>query len=540
MFLTTKWILKGVKSERGSALLAAIGVTAVSGIVAVTMTTMSFHAIGYTTSTRAGVQAQAAAEAGIDYAAASLATSACQAQYSSATAPRFTVTIASSTLAASPGATDTSWVSGCPTSASVQRVKLVSTGTAGALGVAGNSSGNVRKVEAIYPYVPTPPTWITASGAAIYSYAQSDATINNLTINTSASTPATIQYLSGSASCTSGSTINGNVILGQGGASLASGCTINGDLYASGTIGLQSATVTGNVTAANGTYPSVDLANTATVNGNVYAGGPVRLKGLVGGSVIAGPTAGSSSLSGSVGGSVVAAGTVSNSGTVTGTITPNKAGIVTPAIPYVPGWVDYPYAASDWTTGGFTELVLTNCTSSGFTTAMNTVLASTTPYVLNALACTGGLDFSALASTTTLKSDLAIIATSFNMSGNDFESSSSSSPHRKLWFITPDRGATNNHVPDCPSGGSFTMGNHVTVGTYVDALIYSPCVITNSANVWQGQIYAAGTKTSNAFTLNYVPIGIPGVNLSTGQVTPPSLPGTGTLGSRTSIRNITG
>jgi cytoskeletal protein CcmA (bactofilin family) len=375
----------------------------------------------------------------------------------------------------------------------------------------------------------------------MYSYSQTDPTLTNITVNTSASTPATIQYLSGSMSCgSSGSVINGNVILGQGSAALASGCTINGDLFASGTINLQSATVTGNVTAANGTYPSVDLANSATVNGNVYAGGPVRLMGRVGGSVIAGPTAGSSSLSGSVGGSVVAAGTVSNSGTVTGTITQNKAGIVTPTIPYVPGWVDYPYAASDWTPGGFTELVLTDCTSSGFTSAMNAVLASTTPYVLNALACAGGVDLSALSSTTTLKSDLAIIAISFKMSNNNFVSSSSSGPHRKLWFITPDRGATANQIPNCPSGGSFTMSNRVSVGSQVDALIYSPCVITNSANVWQGQIYAAGTKTSNAFTLNYVPIGIPGVNLSTGQVNPPGLPGTGTLGSRTSIRNITG
>jgi hypothetical protein len=213
---------------------------------------------------------------------------------------------------------------------------------------------------------------------------------------------------------------------------------------------------------------------------------------------------------------------------------------VTPAIPYVPGWVDYPYAASDWTTGGFSELVLTNCTASGFTTAMNTVMASATPYVLNALACASGVNFSGLGSTLTFHSDTAIISNSFSMSGNDFESSSSSGAHRKLWFITPDRGTTNNHQPDCPSGGSFSMGNHVTVGSYVDGLIYSPCSITNSANEWQGQIYAAGSHTSNAFTLNYVPIGIPGVNLSTGEVTPPSLPGTGTLGSRTSIRNITG
>jgi hypothetical protein len=529
--------------ERGSALLAVIGVTAVAGIVALTLTSMSLHAVGYTTSTRSGVQAQAAAEAGIDFAASKLASSICAAQYSRTTEPIFTVTIASSTLSTSPGDTDTSWVSGCPASASVRRVKFVSTGTAIALGVAGNSSGNVRKVEAIYPYTPTPPIWITASGASIYSFAQTDTTVNNLTINQLTSTPASVQYLSGSASCTSGSTINGNVILGQGGASLASGCTINGDLYATGTVALQNATVTGNVSADNGTYPSVSLSNSATVNGNVYAGGPVLIQGGVGGNVVAGPTAGVTKNTGSIAGSVIVAGTVNNSGSIGGTITQNQTGIVAPVIPFVPGWVDYPYSLTDWLPGGFTELVMTDCSNAGFTAAMNTVLTSSTPRVLNALACgSAGLDFSTLSSTLMLKSDLAIIANSFNLSGNAIDSTGT--PHKRLWLIIPDRGVggnlIDNQLPDCPSGGSFTMKNHVVVGSNVDALIYSPCPITNSADVWQGQFYAAGTKTANAFTLNYVPIGIPGVDLSKGTKTGGSLPGTGVLGDRTAIRNIRG
>jgi cytoskeletal protein CcmA (bactofilin family) len=515
-------------------MLVAIGMTATAGIVAITITSSSIHAIGYTTSSRSGVQAQAAAEAGIDYAAAHLGASLCQAQYTTTTEPAFTVTVASSTLATSSGDTDTSWVNGCPTSALVKRVKLVSTGTANTLGVAGNSSGNSRKVEAIYPYVPTPPIWLTASGAAMYSFSQSDSTVNNLDINTLTSTPATIQYLSGSAQCTSGSTINGSVILGQGGASLASGCLINGDLFASGTVSLQSARVTGNVSADNGTYPSVSLSNSATVDGNIYAAGPVLVQGAAGGNIIAGPAGGVTKITGTVAGSVIVAGTVNNSGSVLGTITQNRAGIVAPTIPFVPGWVDYPYSATDWP--GFTELVMTDCSSAGFATAMNTVLTSSTPRILNALACGSGLDFGGLSATSRLKSDLAIISNSFKFSGNDLESTDTTD--KKLWLIIPDRGVASNHLPDCPSGGSFTMTNHVKVGSHVNALIYSPCTITNSADVWQGQIYAAGTKTSNAFTLNYVPIGIPGVNLSTGQQTSSSLPGTGVLGDRTAIRNI--
>ena len=532
--------------ERGSAMLVAIGMTAVAAIIAITITSSSLYAVGYTTATRSGVQAQAAAGAGIDYAAARLATSACLAAYPVVPAvsePFFTVSVWSSLLTASAtGDVDTSWVSGCPTSASFKRIKLISTGSAKTPGLVGNASGNKRKIEAIYPYIPTPPTWITASGAAIYSFSQTDSTINNLDINSTGGTPATIQYLSGSASCTSGSTIHGSVILGQGGASLASNCLIDGDLYASGSVDLQNAKVTGNVSADSGTYPSVSLSNAATVQGNISAGGAVLVQGAGGGNVIAGPAAGVTKITGSVAGSVVVAGTVNNTGSVLGTITKNKTGIVAPVIPFVPGWVDYPYALGDWTPGGFTEFLMADCSDAGFVSAMSTVLASSTPKVLNGLACgPGGLDFTKLSPTQTLTSNVAIIATSFNLGGNDFVSSNSA--QKNMWLISPDRGVAGNLVanqlPDCPAGGAFKMANHVTVSSRVNALIYSPCTITNSADVWQGQIYAAGTKTANAFTLNYVPIGIPGVNLSKGTTTPGGgLPGTGVLGARTAIRNI--
>ena len=95
--------------ERGSALIGVLGIMSVTSVIAVTATSMSMHAVGYTTSTRAGVQAEAAAEAGVDYAAANLATSACQSQYSSTTAPIFVVNVSYSTLATSPGAIDNSW-----------------------------------------------------------------------------------------------------------------------------------------------------------------------------------------------------------------------------------------------------------------------------------------------------------------------------------------------------------------------------------------------------------------------------------------------
>lgn len=524
--------------DRGSAIIGVLGVMGVTSVIALTITSMSLHAVGYTTSTRASVQAEAAAEAGIDFAAANLATSVCQSQYSSSTEPIFSVTVSYSTLQTSPGDTDTSWVSGCPTSTSAQRLKLVSTGWASTLGVAGNSSGNVRKVEAIYPYTPTPPPYaIIPSGAAIYAFAQVDPTINNLTITQASATRPSLQYLSGSATCTSGTIIVGDVILGGGGLAVTSGCTINGDLWTSGTVSIQSGEVTGNVNAAgvlSGT--SVSLATSAIIDGNVFAAGPVTIGGKVGGNVVAGPSVGTStfSSSSSIGGSVISAGTVSAApGAIKGTITTNQSGIVTPTIPVVPPWVDYAYSPSDWKTAAgapYAVLTMTACDASTLSNSLNTVQNSTTPIILDTRVCGVATDLRSY--NLVLTSDTVVIANGFNLGSNNIQATSA--PDKRLWLIIPD--TVPDKQPTCPTGSYAKITNHVQVGPHVGAIIYSPCAISNAGDVWTGQMYASSVGSSASFTLNFLPIGLPTVNLSTGQLIPP--PGTGVLGDRTSIRDL--
>ncbi len=533
--------LKGIslsRRDRGSAIIGVLGVMGVSGVIALTITTMSVHALGYTTSTRASVQAEAAAEAGIDYAAANLATSVCQPQYSSSSAPVFAVAVSYSTLPTSPGDVDTSWVSGCPASTSAKRLKLISTGSATALGVAGSSSGNVRIVEAIYPYTPTPPPYaIIPSGAALYSFAQIDPTINNLTITQGSTTRPSIEYLSGSATCTSGTIIVGDVILGAGALAVTSGCTINGDLWASSVVSIQSGEVTGNVNVAgvqSGT--SVSLSTSAIVDGNIYAAGPVTIAGKVGGNIVAGPTVGVSTFSNqaSVGGSAISAGTISApAGVIKGTISTNQSGIVTPTIPLVPPWIDYAYSASDWrtSTGAYYQLLtMMSCSSSELASALITVQNSTVPIILDTRVCGAVTDLRGY--NLVLTSDTVIITNGFNLGSNDIQASTA--PDKNLWIIIPDTVA--DKQPTCPTGSSAKITNHVTVGSHVAAMIYSPCAISNAGDVWRGQMYASSISTSASLTLNYVPIGLPTVDLSTGQFIPP--PGTGVLGDRTSIRDL--
>ena len=533
MFL--KRIFSGTKDE-GSAIIAVLGVMAVTTVIALTITTMSVHALGYTTSTRAGVQAEAAAEAGVDFAAASLATSVCKSQYSSSSEPIFTVTVSYSTLLTSPGATDSSWVTGCPSSTSSQRIKLVSTGSANAPGVAGNSSGNVRIVEAIYPYTPAPPPYtIIPSGAAIYAYAQTGPT-NNLTITQASTARPSVQYLSGNAACNSTITIVGDVLLGAG-AITVNGCLINGDLSASGTVTMQSGEVTGTVNSAGVLGGiSVSLSSSAIVDGNIYAAGPVSITGKVGGNIVAGATVGTSTFANkaSVGGSVIVAGTVSNSGAaIKGTVTQNKSGIVTPTIPFVPPWVDYAYSASDWVTAAgnpYSLLTMTACDSTTLANALITAQNSSSPIILDTRVC--GAVTNLVGYNLVLKSDTVIITNGFNMGTNDIQAPTA--PDKRLWIIIPDTVA--DHIPTCPTGGSATISTHVTVGAHVWAMVYSPCPISNRGDVWQGQMYSSSVNSSAAFTLNFLPIGLPTVNLSTGQILPTSA--AGVLGDRTSIRDL--
>jgi len=543
MFLIIERRLKAILAaihakEYGSALLGLIGVMGVTTVIAVTITTSSLHALGYTTATRAGVEAEAAAEAGVDFAAASLSSSICQANYSSSADPKFSVTVSYSSLQTSPGDIDNSWILGCPVSSSAKRLKLISTGWAANLGVADNSSQNVRKVEAIYPYTLAPPSYvIVPSGPATYSYSQNDPTINNLVLSQGGPTKPSIVYRSGSATCTSQTQITGDVILGGGGLTVTSGCTINGDLYTSGVVSVQSGEIIGNVHAAgvqNGV--SVTLATPAIVDGNIFAAGPVSIAGKVGGNVVSGPILGDSTFSNksSVGGSVVTAGTISASaGSIKGTTTTNKNGIVTPAIPFVPPWVDYTFNAGDWVASDgfpYALLTMTTCSSSDLNTFLSSAQSSKRPVILDTRVCGAVTDFSH--HDLMLTSDIVILANGFNFQTNNFQSPSE--PDKRIWLIVSDPLA--DGIPTCGTGSYFKLGAHVEFGSHVVTMIYSPCAISNGGDHLSGQMYSASVDTSSEFELIYLQVGLPTVNLSTGQHQAPS--GTGILGDRTSIRDL--
>lgn len=145
-------------TEQGSSLLAVIGLMAIAGIATLAIAGSTLTSVGVTSATRAGVQAQAAAEAGIDAGVLRLSTECSSAEHSSFDTSDPTASVNIFNFESG------DWVIGCPTTTG--EVKIESTGTATDLGVGGNSTGNERKVEAVYkftgatdeiPAVTTPP-----------------------------------------------------------------------------------------------------------------------------------------------------------------------------------------------------------------------------------------------------------------------------------------------------------------------------------------------------------------------------------------------
>lgn len=528
--------------QRGSALLAVIGVMAVAAIIAVVIVSMSMHSIGYTTSTRATVQARAAAEAGIDAAAANIAGSVCQSSYSSATTPAYSVAVSYSTSVTTP--LSGGWTSGCPTSVAAKWLKLVSTGTAADPGLVGNSSGDTRSVEAIYPYTPTPPTnGVPVSGAALYSSNIFDSTLTNFTVSPANPQPY-VEVLNGDIKCTTPTTIYANIILAGGDVTTNSNCTISGDLYASGTVTV-SGDVTGNVYSTGATGPQIS----GKVYGSVYSANGASISGTVLGNIVSGPGTAPVTGNGTVGGTVTAAGSVSNKLTIKGApALQNQSGIVTPVIPNVPKWSDYTYStyAVDgvkWTTAAGTAFADVTLTATMCAGLASTVAALTVPSIVDTRACGASTTVPSL----TLQTDVVIIGNGLQIvnSPHAVDIKSNNSQERRLWLVVPDA-VGGNSIPDCPAGsGGVTIGNNTDIhavaeGNPVAAMLYSPCPISNQGFAWNGQLYVASINSNSDAVLTPNPLGLPGQNLDDPNNPPPGFPGTGSLGDRSGMRDLAG
>lgn len=252
------------KDESGSALIVVIGVMTVALILTAVAMSSVVNGLGYSTATRAGVQSQAAAEAGIAAARAGLnVIGNCAAQpgalYASNTAPKYTATVEYDA--------GSGWQTGCPT-ATTTRVRITSTGDATATGVAGQSAGDTSKVEAVLRWL-TP--GVTPTGTGMYFYGGVGVESNSV-LDLSESKSAGLMIKDGNLDCMKNNGVFNGSVLVRGDLNFSKDCRVNGSAWVTGMADLGSkGFVAGDLTA-----PSSNPADpTNQVGGDYLPGGAI-------------------------------------------------------------------------------------------------------------------------------------------------------------------------------------------------------------------------------------------------------------------------
>lgn len=531
-----------VRTERGAALSAVVGLMAVGVVLTAVVASSVITATGVTTSVRAGVQSQAAAEAGVAAARNGLVTGTCAAnagRYTSSVAPEYVATVWTKVSG--------SWVRGCPANTTVE-TRILSSGYStndGQGGVSGRDQTNIEVVLSTIAATtttttttPTPqPVTLTASGPAIYAYNASGFGGSGKLVSIDGSSPSVL-VKTGDVTCSGGSSGQADWVIDGGAFTVNGSCNITGTVWVDKALSVSGGpSIGGSAVAA-----SINLSGSSKIGGSAWATGDVRLDGggtQVGVNVTAGGNltiVGSAAVKGhtwvqlhtsldwgtNIAGNArsrtlsvpaYSSGLVSGTTTTTSPNSPGASPYAQPSRPVVADWVDFAYAKTDWV--GFTEYVVpagTNCDYARLTSIVSGFAGN--PGVIDARNCTNAIEVSSYQKLA-LTNDLAIIANKFNFGGSG---GFSSTVDRRLWLINPD--ATTGKTPTCGANQSFLVGGGFTFDAKLDVMMYSPCRINiGSSTKFTGQIFAGQAVVDGAAEIKYTPVGLPGWNLTTGAST---------------------
>jgi cytoskeletal protein CcmA (bactofilin family) len=272
------------RGDEGVAMVAVIGMMAVGLLLSSLIMASVIHGVGYTSSTKAGVQSQASAEAGVAAAVAGLKSGKCTLSsgiYKSATgtSPQYSAKIYSQTALGN-------WSQSCPV-AGTTAVKVLSEGTAAALGVAGQSGNDEAKVEALFSTEPQD-TSILATGPAVYAYS-SQGFSGSGTLVSADGTTSNVMVKEGDVNCSGGAGLAADLIVNAGNLALSGSCNVDGNVWVSGSITLSGGVrVSGNIVAGSVSIPNGKVGGSvwsngttslgsSTIGGNVYSTGATTL-----------------------------------------------------------------------------------------------------------------------------------------------------------------------------------------------------------------------------------------------------------------------
>ena len=531
MLLTS--LKRRLGDDRGAALAAVIGMMTISLLTATVVVSAVTTTTAFTTTSRAGVQSQAAAEAGVAAARAGLIAGTCTSNggvyenVAGATPEYFaTVWIPS-------GA---SWIRACPVGTAYQ-VRVLSTGYAAAEGVVGARGRDETSLEAILSTVVTPAE-IVASGPAVYAYRSDGFGGSGTLVSVNNSSPSVL-VKQGDVECSGASSGPADWVIDNGSLTISGSCNITGNTWASNNATLSGGVrVSGNVVAN-----TISASGSSIIGGSAWSTTSITLSG--GGTYIgANATAASLTMNSSTtikGSAWVYGNTYMDWGSeVKGKLTtktrsgpegkvgslklyspstPPASPYLTPARPFVPDWVDFAYDTNDWP--GFTFVTLSGtCNDAAIAAAFVTI--GTNQGVIDGRACAAQgsrpAGTIALGGSTKfeLKNDVAIMANNFDLDGS---AGFTASAARRLWLIIPD--SVPNHLPDCPvTNGEFGIGGSFSFSNSISTMIYTPCPADIASGiVIRGQLFAGYAEVGGSAQIGYIPIGLPGYNLSTGEDT---------------------
>jgi len=527
------------RDDSGSALVAVVGVVVVLAIVGATLVATTIFNSGVTSATRANVQAQAAAEGGIDAVRAALP-SCVSGIYSSPAGvqPQYTATVWHRSTATAPWGTP-----GCPAATSTQ-VRIVAVGTAQTKGVLGQSGGDTATMEAVFDRTPAGPPPPEFPRAVVGD--KKISTVTGFTLGAPAGPPdmaTTGDFTCNTAMANGGQLYVGGKLTATGGCNPGGSVYVRGDFYCS-----DSMTITGDL-AVEG---DVTFASTSCrVTGKLWAGGTLSAaaSGHVGGNLWV-----KGSLTGeplAVGGTSVRVGGAITSAARSAyepRLTQPDSSLAKPDVSTMYDAGTFPHLkASDarWSTftaGSWRTLTeakrpeswINVCSIQGTWTQPVTITSNTKLDTTGTAECPAGLTIGGDGFTFELKADLVLVVNGFTQIGNIKVQSGDGAEH-SLWIVHPwgpTQTACPLHQYSIPAPNvQLNSGTWTQDQAKIRVMLYSATgVHVGTTPALRGQVYGCNVNLATAMTLSYAPVG-------TTVSTAPVGPATFTLISK---RDVTG
>lgn len=261
--------------EHGVALPTVIIFMFAGVLLSLVVASTVMYSYTFSSSTRASVQSQASAEAGIAAARAGLLENECTTNGGlfKNDDPYYRVQVFR------PNGTG-GWTPGCPSIA--EDARIVSLGDASSKGVNGDATGDQATIEAILGSFGSD-TALTASGPAIFAYSASGAGAGGRLVSLDG-TNVDVMLSTGTVVCDGGFQGAANVVVKSGTLNAVAGCNLAGNVWVNGTVNISGgASIGGSVTAGE-----VNISN-GSVAGNIWADNLFNgTNGTVGGWVSAG------------------------------------------------------------------------------------------------------------------------------------------------------------------------------------------------------------------------------------------------------------